>query len=90
MHDITEIESILCDTAVAEICQGGDNHGAVKRWTKHYIHTLLENDIMPEDCESMLEEYSFTDDPHTVLELYERTIWWAAWNVFEYNDLRVS
>ena len=80
--DITDIEDILCDEAIEEICQSGSNDEAVRYWTNYYLHELGQKDICPFACKDMLEGYGF-EGVENNMEWIERAIWCAAWNVFE-------
>lgn len=83
--DITEIENLLCNEAIEEICQSGSNDEAVNKWLNHYLHELGELNICPRVCKKMVEGYDFSPVKNK-MEWMERAIWCAAWNVFEIRD----
>ena len=83
--DITDIENLLCNEAIEEICQQGQNDEAVKKWTNHYLHDLGQMNICPFACKKMVEGYGFGGVDNN-MEWIERAIWCAAWNVFEIRE----
>lgn len=43
LMDITDIENMLCNEAIKEICTSGSNDEAVREWTQHYLSDILRN-----------------------------------------------
>ncbi len=84
--DITEIEDLLCNEAIEEICQSGSNDEAVKKWLNHYLHELGQLNLCPFACKKMVEGYGFDKNVEDKMEWMERALWCAAWNVFETRD----
>lgn len=82
--DITEIEDILCPEAIKEICQSGCNDAAVKKWTEYYSEQILNISSRWVDYINMLENYGF-EITGSMQECLERSVWIAAWNVFDSN-----
>lgn len=83
--DITEIEELLCEEAVLEICQCGRNDEAVKKWLNHYLYELGQLNICPFACKKMVEGYGFGGVENN-MQWMERAIWCAAWNVYENRE----
>lgn len=84
--DICDIENILCDEAIQEICQSGSNDEAVKKWLNHYLFELGQLNICPFVCKRIVEGYGFGKIVESNIEWMERAIWCAAWNVFETKE----
>lgn len=80
--EIYDIENLLCNEAIKEICQAGDNQAAVTKWTQHYLSEILRHKPKWQDFVSMLDGYGF-EKTENLYEWIERAIWCAAWNVFE-------
>ena len=85
--DITEIEDLLCDEAVEEICQCGCNEEAVKKWVNYYLHDLGLLNICPFKCKELVESYGFDDYVENKIEYMQRAIWIAAWNIKDRNEV---
>lgn len=85
--ELVYIEDMLCDEAIQEICQSGNNDEAVKKWTSHYLHELGRLNICPFACKKMVEGYGFGGVENN-MEWIERAIWCAAWNVYEMEGAR--
>ncbi len=83
--DIDTIENMLCNEAIEDICQSGDNDQAVKKWLNHYLHDLGQLNICPFACKKMVEGYGF-EKASNMMEWMERAIWCAAWNVFDIRN----
>ncbi len=84
--DITEIEHLLSDEAIEEICQSGSNDSAVKKWLNHYLHELSQLNICPVACKNMVGDYGFSSIVEDKMQWMERALWCAAWNVFETRE----
>lgn len=83
--EICDIENMLCNEAIAEICKEGSNDQAVRKWTMHYLHELGQLNICPFACKEMLQGYGFGPVENN-MEWIERAVWCAAWNCFEIRD----
>lgn len=83
--DLIEIEEILCEEAIKEICTSGSNDEAVRKWYKIYSKEFKKMDITAVNCKKMLEGYDF-EGVKNMIEWIERAIWCAAWNCFENQE----
>lgn len=82
--DITDIEDLLCNDAINEICVSGCNDEAVTKWTHYHLSEILKQKPKWIDFYNMLDGYGFENPTHP-FECIERAVWIAAWNRFD-ND----
>lgn len=81
--DMSDIENLLCNEAIEEICRGGCNDEAIKKWLNHYIYELGQLNICPLVCKKIVESYGFDRRVENKMQWMERALWLAAWNAFE-------
>ncbi len=80
--NIQDIEDILCDQAINEICVSGCNDEAVKKWTNYHLKEIMESKPTFLDFFNIQDGYGF-ENPKNAFECIERSVWIAAWNRFD-------
>lgn len=82
-YEIMDIEDILPDEAILEICTMGQNDISVNEWVEQLSKKYLWNiKSLREQCVEYGLERNELDIPKDV-KAY--ALWLAAWNVFENN-----
>lgn len=84
VYDLYEIQDLLNDDAISEICTSGSNDAATNKYAIELKDKIRVNDYLIDQISEYIGDDALEFDYHT---LRQYAIWIAAWDKFENQEV---